>query len=300
VEHGGGPLGAVGCAVVRATIVLALIGVRVAAAGPEPIQVEYAAPAGCPSEAEVVTRLHERANVARVEVAGARRFAFAITSDGVAYRGELTIDADGELTTREVTAATCDEVAGALVVVAALALQQQIPVARAVPVSPARWRFAAGAGVARYAGVTPSARIGVPIYLATGHGHQALRATFDLTTTDDAPMASFQWLAGRIEACPYVWRFGRLAAAPCAGLQLGALRGKGTVAFEAMSETRPWVAPEAVGRIGIRLSGFELELEGAIAAPLVRDRYYIAPSTTIYQVPAIAYGVATTLGIEFP
>ena len=287
----------------RLTIVLAAITVRSpsAAADPEPIQVEYSAPAGCPSEAEVVTRLRERASMTRVDVANTRRFAFAINSDGAAYHGALSIHDSGEPTTREVSAATCDEVVGALVVVAALAIEEQTPtrVERAVPSSPIRWRFAAGAGVARYAGVTPSARIGVPIYIATAHGHQALRATFDLTTTDDVPMASFQWLAGRIEACPYVWRFGRFAAAPCAGVQLGALRGKGTVAFEAMSQTRPWVAPEAVGRIGIRLSGIDLELEGAIAAPLVRDRYYIAPSTTIYQVPAIAYGVGTTLGIEF-
>src|SRR6267142_893051 len=111
--------------------------------------------------------------------------------------------------TRDVTAATCGEVVTALVLVAALAIEERAPEATLALTPPAapprhdpgdtRWRLALGAGVARYVGMTPSARLGVPIHVAASHGHQQLRATFDTTTSDDIAMASFRWTAGRIE-----------------------------------------------------------------------------------------------------
>ena len=285
----------------RASIVVALMAwPLVAIADPEPIRIEYSAAPGCPSAADVVARLRERASIRRVD-ADARVFAFAIAPDGAAYRGELAVRDAGDVTSREVTAASCDEVVHALVVVAALAIEERVAARRAEPVleHPARWQLAFGTGFARYAGVTPSARLGIPVHLEVGRGNQALRATFDVTARDDVAMASFQWLAGRLEACPYVWRIGRFTAAPCAGLQAGVLRAEGTVAFEAMSRTRPWLAPELVGRVGVTLGRFHVELEGLVAAPLVRDRYYIAPATTIHQVPAAAFGLGSNVAIDF-
>lgn len=281
---------------------------RVAAADPEPIRLAYDAPAGCPAEADVVARLADHASMRRVSAGAAREFSLAIAHDEAGFRGVLAVhDGAAPAATRDVAAASCDEVVSALVLVAALAIEERAPsvVEPAPPPEPRHaatetpWRLAVGAGVARYSGMTPSALFGVPIYVAASHGRQQLRATFDTTASDDVAMASFRWTAGRIEGCPIAWQLGAFSAAPCAGVQLGALRGSGATAMGATTGTRPWIAPELVGRLAVRFGRAALELEGTAAAPLVRDRYYLAPSTTIHQVPALAYGVATSVAIEF-
>src|SRR5882724_10437699 len=102
---------------------------RVAAAEPEPIRITYAAPAGCPGEAEVVARLDTRASATRVPdgAHGTRTFALTIARDADGFRGSIAVDdtAGGTPAAREVMAATCDEVVGALVLVAALAVQER-------------------------------------------------------------------------------------------------------------------------------------------------------------------------------
>jgi hypothetical protein len=286
----------------------------VAGADPEPIRITYAAPPECPGEAEVVAELGQHARIARVDTADARTFALAIVRDDAGFHGELVVQhADDAPAKREVSAASCDEVVTALVIVAALAVEERpVPPPRAVQVRapssgqpPARrnfetpWRVALGAGVARYSGITPSVRFGVPIFLAVSHGHQQVRATFDTTTSDDLAVASFRWVAGRIDGCPYVWSSGRFAAAPCAGIQLGALTGKGTTLVDhAAGDTRPWIAPEMVARVAVRLGRAQIEVEGTLAAPIERDHYYIGSMTTVHRVAALTEGVATSVAIQ--
>jgi hypothetical protein len=279
---------------------------RAAHADPEPIRFSYAAPSDCPSEADVIARLAERAHVQRVEPGGApsRMFAIEIAKDPAGYRGALSVDGSA----RDVTAATCDEVVGALVLVAALAVQERAPAPRAIappappppaPVIAPRWRFAAGAGVARYSGMTPSARVGVPVYVDARRGASELRATFDATASDDGAIATFRWTAGRIEGCPYALTLGRVDLAPCAGVQVGALSGKGTAVDQAASDTRLWLAPEAVGRVRLHVGPAAAEVEAAAAAPLERDRYYFAPANTVHQVPSVVFEIGASVAIEF-
>jgi hypothetical protein len=281
-----------------------------AAADPEPIRLTYAAPPECPGEAEVVAELAQHADVQRVDSLTARAFMLVIARDDAGFHGELSVHDGGEApAARDVHGGTCEEVVTALVLVTALAIQERtapppaappaVPSAPAPPPPEPGLRLAAGAGVARYSGVTPSARIGVPVFLAAIRGHQQLRVTFDTTASDDVAMASFRWTAGRVEGCPYTWQISRVAAAPCAGLQLGALTGSGTATAQASSGTRPWIAPEVVARVDVQLGRVAIGAEGTAAAPLVRDRYYIAPATTIHQVPAVSYSVGTSVGIAF-
>jgi hypothetical protein len=293
----------------RRWLVLAMVvAARVAAADPEPIRITYDAPAECPAESDAIARLNERAPVTRVASGPVRTFALAITRDAEGFHGELAVHrGDDAPAVRDVTAASCDDAVTALVLVAALAIEERTPapaiVAPPPPPAPVHtatpWRFAAGAGVALYTGMTPSARLGVPLYLDARRGHLELRATFDTTTSDDLQTASFRWTEGRVEGCPYAWTLGRIDLAPCAGVQIGALTGTGMMLTQASSTTRPWLAPEAAGRIGVRLGRFELEAEGTAALPLVRDLYYIGPMTTVHQVPVLTYGVATSIAIAF-
>lgn len=292
---------------VRRSLVLALVlGVaRAASAEPEPIRIEYTAPLGCPAEPDVVHRLVDRASVARIDAPGERVFALTITSDETGFRGELAVRGS-EVTTREVTGATCDETVAALVLVAALAVEERASAAPAPPPPPPRpsprgasWRLAIGAGVARYEGMTPSAIYGVPIHVAATRERVQLRLTFDATGSDQLAMTEFRWTAGRIDACPYVIAAGRIELAPCAGFGAGVLTGKGTNVGQAASDTRPWLAPELAGHVALQLGRAALEVEGTAAAPLVRDRYYIAPSTTVHQVPAVAFGVGADVALRF-
>jgi hypothetical protein len=293
--------------------VAGLAAVRVAAADPEPIRITYDAPSECPAESALIAELGQHARFARVEAADARVFGLAIVREDSGFHGELVVQRGGEVAAkREVSAASCDEVFTALVLVAALAVEEATPprpsAVQAAPSSPRPatpperelpWRLELGAGVARYSGVTPSVRFGVPIYLAASHGRQQARATFDTTGSDDLAVASFRWTAGRIDGCPYAWSLGRLAATPCIGLQIGALTGKGTTLDHAASETRPWIAPDLVARLAVQVGRAHFEVEGTLAAPIERDRYYVGMMTTVHRVAALSEGVATTVAIQF-
>jgi hypothetical protein len=271
----------------------------VATAAPEPIRVEYRAPATCPGEAEVVGRLVAKAAVTRVDAREARVFALSVERDHDGFRGRLDVrGSDGIAAGREVNGATCDEAIAALVLVAALAAEDRAP-APAASRATAGWRFAFGAGFARYEGMTPEAIYGVPIHLAARRDKTELRATFDATGSDQLAMTSFRWTAGRAEVCRYVAAIGPLEAAPCAGFEAGALSGRGTNVGQASDDTRPWFAPELTGRVALRIGRAAVELEGTAEAPVVRDRYYIAPATTVHQVPALAFGLGASLGVQF-
>ncbi len=264
------------------TLALALATTRVAAA-----DIHYVAPAGCPTEADVASQL---------EALRGSELALTIEPDATGFRGALTVP-EG---TREVTGATCDETVAALVLVALLAVEQRAAPRPAPPprVVEPRWRWWVGAGVARYEGMTPTPIVGVPLHLAASRGRAQLRLTFDATGSDQLAMTTFRWTAGRIEAC-YAVATGRLELAPCGGVQAGVLTGSGTNVDQAASDTRPWVAPELAARAALRIGPAALEVEATAAAPLVRDRYYIAPSTTVHQVPAVAFGVGTDLAMRF-
>src|SRR4051812_6825677 len=108
-----------------------------ATAEPETVAIHYAAPAGCPAEAEVIARLAEHAPVTRVEAGNVRVFDLAITVADEGFHGALSVrEPAGAATMREVSAPTCDDVVTALVLVAALAIEDHVvePVVVPVPV----------------------------------------------------------------------------------------------------------------------------------------------------------------------
>ena len=289
-------------------VVTAVCATRAAVAGP--IRLEYSAPAECPAaadiEREIAAKLADEAADDPVEI--------KIDGDDiVGYRGVLVTRADGNAGRREVHGATCGETAAALVLVAAIAIaapraDAEAPRIVAQPTRPrapparsrdSETRLYAGAGLALYEGVTPNALYALPIQIAARRGRGELRVTFDATRMDRLEMATFRWIAGRLDVCYDVVVLGRVALGPCGGAQVGTLEGRGRMVDQPEGQLRPWLAPELAARATLRLGPAALAIEVLAAMPLFRDRYYIAPTTTVHEVPAVVYGVSVTAAVQF-
>jgi hypothetical protein len=288
-----------------------------AVAEPEAIGLQYSVAAGCPDQAVFVAAIQARAS-AVVAIDGARLFMVAIpaAADGAPVTGTLTIFADGAETTRELTGATCAETVDALALAAALAIEDQAAAAPPVvppPVVPVdvdppsvvtraattrSWHVSAGAGAARFGGITPGGVFAVAVNASLGRDRgPRFRIGVARSERDDIATATgsadLRATLVRLDACPIALVRGRFDAAPCAGVELGALTAHGADVTMATGDTRPWVAPDAALRLRARSGRFAIELEGAVAFPLIRDRFVILPSTTVHEVPA----VTTTVGL---
>lgn len=106
---------------------------------------------------------------------------------------------------------------------------------------------------------------------------------------------TYEWLGGSLRACPlYValplsqvqsWRI-----APCAALQIGAHRATTQEVPNPTSSVDAWIAPMALGTVEWAPTArreIVLELSGGALFPLRRTRYFLAPDTTIFDVPAV-------------
>jgi hypothetical protein len=184
----------------------------------------------------------------------------------------------------------------------------------------ARFRLAGGTHLGVTGAVAPEAMAGLQLFAdVTRFADQGFTPTLRLSfergqsglTTTAIGRAQFTWTAGRIEACPGTWpraalspsaagpvRFG---ASPCALFDAGALTAEGSRTTDAATETRPWLAPGALGRL--QLSLFDtllLEAEIGVTFPLVEYRYYFGPTTTVFTVPRAAPLGGLGLGVRFP
>jgi hypothetical protein len=94
----------------------------------EPVRVLYEAPDGCPTRAELEDALAERlgsTTLARLDEL-ARTLTIVVVSEPGAFRARIElVDRDGQLTSREVTAPTCEQAVHAMALVAAIAVRSQ-------------------------------------------------------------------------------------------------------------------------------------------------------------------------------
>ncbi len=277
--------------------------VRRAEAGTdEAIGVVYAAPDGCATADEFVDRVRARAPVRRVDTGGARTFEVTIEPTSVGVHGTLAIRTADGTTVREVEGQTCDETVSALVVVAALAIVSGTePVVPHVQPRHER-RIVVGSGVALYQGVIPEPVLGVPVFATFGRNRGVrLRVGFARTAQYQQQMSAgtttFRLTTGRLDLTPLTLARGRFDVAPAIGVEVGALDGEGTMVAKPTGGLRPWVAPDLALRFRMLVDRFALELEGSIAVPAVRDRFYIAPTTTVHEVPRVTAAVGLTLAV---
>jgi hypothetical protein len=98
---------------------------RVATAEPESVRIDYMAPAGCPDATVFLHSLRERTTHWRDATPDeqARRFLVRVAPMGRSFSGRLEIRSpDGNTAVRRVEGTTCDEVASALTLMTALAI----------------------------------------------------------------------------------------------------------------------------------------------------------------------------------
>jgi hypothetical protein len=279
---------------------------------PEPIRLVYSAPAGCPDGATFFVGLAARAHVVQIEDGDAREFRVTIEqTDDVAKGTLVVVSKDGEAA-REVTGKTCDETVTALELVAALAIEQraaeaedrmpQPPVVQ--PRAPRPWHLSAGAGVEIETGIAPGALGALPVFVAATHGAAGLQLRLGATITeqDTVTMAvgtsSFRWTVGWLEACPLAAKVWRLVGRACAGAEAGALQGRGEHVGSPSDLEQPWLAPRASLAIALGIGPVNLALGARAATPVLRDRFYLAPSTTIYETPWITAGFGLDASIQ--
>lgn len=122
-----------------------------------------------------------------------------------------------------------------------------------------------------------------------------LGAAFAVTSSDLALGShGYWWAGGTARVCPLHVRLpGALRVAPCGGVHAGVHHGSTKGVPNGTASTDLWVAPVAGANIEWPLtSAVALELHGGAVFPLVRTRFFLAPDTTIFEVPAVA-GTAT-------
>ncbi|MHB8873290.1 MAG: hypothetical protein ACYC8T_06355 [Myxococcaceae bacterium] len=304
-------------------------------ASAEAIHLRYEASPECPDREAFEQQL--RARFVQLRAAepqqAARSFHVTLTRDDELFQGVLTVrEADGQESSRSVSAARCEEVVSALALVAAAAIElraSRSPVGHRPgldvvepppPPSPPRppppprrgWGFGAGARFEVTGGASPRPLLGGAAFLELERAERPsplFRAGVRFSPGQDVVQAGgagarFELFAGHLEACPFQAQLGSpVSLRPCARLEAGVLTATGRGLRSAPpSAARPWVTPSAVGRVRVGgESAVSLDVEGALAFPLVRDHFYLGQDSskvTVHQVPAVTVGAGVGLSVS--
>ena len=272
----------------------ALVWVRPAAAerAGQAFRLEYWASGRCPDAQEFARQIQTRAPRLRPAEGAepALGFYVELTEQTGSATGHLTArSSDGREVVREVRGPTCDDVATALALIAALAADPTPPVSelrpatepptrlgRARPVprvaaraepppsppsppSADRWTFGVGAGLSFESSVAPSPGSGLNVsFDAEGPSGSSWRPLFALSairaaasnTDTQGGSAAFRWFDFRLAACPLRWpEETPLFLRPCAFLDAGVLGAAVSLAENSNDESRSWFALGGFGRV---------------------------------------------------
>ena len=225
--------------------------------------------------------------------------------------GRLTArSADGREVVREVRGPTCDDVATALALIAALAADPSQPVVEdespkamgatppilrhvpdegaaplALPIEPARrWSFGIGAGVGFESSIAPNPGYGLGVaFDAEGYPGSAWRPLFSLSamravasrTETQGSDVSFDWVTFRLGACPARWpEETPLFIRPCGFLDAGFLGADVERGGSSQAQTHPWLAVGGFLRTEALVGDVvSFQLDGGVTVPLVRSSF---------------------------
>jgi hypothetical protein len=315
------------------TVILGLS--RVAAAEPESVRIDYAAPAGCPDVTAFFLSLRERTT--RFREAGpdeqARRFLVRVRTVGSSFSGRLEIRSpDGRTAVRNVDAPICDEVSNALALITALtidpnALTGSPKMAGTSQVEPTPGS-AAGPDRPR-SPLSAAAVVTLPL-LATPDASQPWRwsagllghATFlvsptlgyggDIFVEAEAPDSSRLGPAVRMgiflnqsdvelpsgRAARFQWALTEIDGCP---VRLGVIHGEGRRISQPKKTVSLWsdAGPMLRLRFGVTARLF-LDAQGGIVLPLHRPSFEITDmgsSMTAYSVPRL--GASAGIGVAY-
>ena len=305
----------------------------------QPVRLELRAPQGCPTAARFWDRVRGRTRRARIAKAGeaARLVRVIIVPDeGSRVSGSVTIDENGGVAARrEVGGGACADVADALALVVALAIDPlaQLTAApveepspdprprdlqvideedvarqrRPPPPPPTRWRLGLGAQVAMAMGSAPNALFGAALFgeLRAPSTRGAVRLSLEGATSSSTlgpAEARFTLWGGRLDACPVGVAAGAFGIEPCAAFEAGAMVAAGAAVQNAQTHVRPWLAPGAIlrARWSFAPARLHVEAEGGALFAIVRDEYFFQPQTSVYAVPLVGARAAVGVGVAFP
>jgi|RhiMethySRZTD1v2_1073278.scaffolds.fasta_scaffold52806_2 hypothetical protein len=290
----------------------------------EPVRLEYRAPAACADRASFVEAI--RARTDRLREAGPVEEALTVRvtlseADGGEVVGQLTSrDRKGVDSERTIHGTSCANVVSALALIVALAIDPEAavgkkspppkpppPVPKTRPSSnrppppPQRTHWEFGAQGSLHTAVAPDAMLAYGVYgrvarsglsakLSLQYGRQTARIA------DGG--GKINWAFSHLEACPLEWRLSRgLALAPCADLEGGVVAVSGVDTPNMETVTRPWFVPGALVRLGIQPGFIAVTPEIGIGFPLIKDRYFIRPSTTVHQVRWVDFQGGLSVGL---
>jgi hypothetical protein len=170
-------------------------------------------------------------------------------------------------------------------------------------------RFSVGAHAGLSGGVTPRVLVSAPVFVEIADGRDALfapalRLRFEHagsgTVHEAGGGALFTWTTASADACPLAWSPARVRLLPCARVEAGALHASGVDLKVSRSDTRLWFAVGAVARAQLRITGpLFAELEVGAFLPIVRDRFFFEPDSTLFRAPIVGWSGAAGLGVAF-
>ncbi len=270
-----------------------------ASAAPEMVELRYAAPDGCPARAVVEAGILER--TPNVSLGAPARRVFAITIEPIAdgFRGTLVVD---EVADKELSAQRCDDLASALALVTALAIDPTATLVPRPPPRPSAWALEADVGGMIEAGVSPDM---MPAGVLEVRATRARRFQLELaailgrdSSRQDEAEARFTWLAARPAVC--LAAPARLTLAACGHVEIGAVTARGTEIVNSRELTRLWLAAGAHASAHHALGSRSfVQLQLGASLPLVRDRYLFAPNISIHETPGVTGWVVLGLGLRF-
>jgi hypothetical protein len=181
-----------------------------------------------------------------------------------------------------------------------------------------RPHWAVGGGALVLAGLAPGLAVAGELFGAVdAKATGVLAPSFRLSLEWAGASAQFQpqplgadliWLLARFETC--LLRFSgssEFFASICAALQGGVLHSSGASSgLQVNSDVyKPWVAPEALGRLTLALSPrWFIDGAAGIIVPLIRYHFYYFeggnPSASVYDIPPVGATLAMDVGYGFP
>lgn len=214
---------------------------------------------------------------------------------------------DSSATSAEVNEPSADAAAGPASSAAAASItpppaEGPLPAGR----SPGLWAFSAGVGGGLLAGSSPTILVSVLAFVEITHEDRevlspALRLRFERTSTSsNQEGGAFVRTGGAADLCPIALRAQSVRFQPCGRTEVAALYAKGRGVEPVRSDVRPWLAFGPVARVRVELvPPIFVELEAALMAVAIRDRFYVEPFAVVYRPPAFGATTAFAVGAAF-
>src|SRR6266545_4152074 len=324
--------------VAKLAVCLALFGDELSARGSEaqPIRLEYRAPANCPDEAALFSRIRARVDVRRASsVESVPTFGITLEDAGQRIIGRIaSVSERREPTSREVSGADCSDVVDAVALIVSMAIspgaakvgsvserpsddalrdagsapEKSAPVASAVE-RPRLRLLGSGQAEATF-GYVPGALLGAGARLQLFRtsqylGGPAVALGFVATPTTERTLpqgrATLKFTAAEVFVCPISFAISAsVHLLPCGRVDIGQVKGEGTGIANARSENRLWSSVGALGQIAfVHVRPLVVDGQASILVPLTPYEFIFEPNSVVYEAPRVGFSASIAIGVMF-